>query len=141
MEILNDVKNDLLKRQEVIGLVVAEKNPGFVGMKKTVSEKFDKPEEVLDVYNIKGSFGSHEFKVYAYIYDSKEDLEKALLNKKRDVKAKGSVESSAPVEEKPEQIEEKPESKPTEAPVEERPEEESKAVEEGKKAEEESKEP
>jgi len=163
MQNIKDIRNDLLKRQEVSIILEAEKNPGFEEMKKKISEEFKKPEEVVDVYNIKGSFGSKEFKIDAYIYDSKEDLEKNKPKKKvkkgEEKKEEKAAEESkdtkeAPVEEKQEasdkggapaeekqEVEEKTESKPEEAPVEERPEEETKAVEESKQAEQEAKEP
>ena len=157
MEIIKDIRNDLLKRHEVSLSLEAEKNPNFDEMKKQVAEKFKKSGENIDVYNIKGSFGSSEFKIDAYIYDSKEDLEKARPKKKKkeekkteEAKSEGEkteekdekpVEGGAPAEDKPEQVEEEPKEKPTEAPVEERPEQEEKAVEEQRQVEEEAKEP
>ena len=151
MKIIKDFRNNLLKRQEVSFSLEAEKNPGFDEMRKQVSEQVGKPEEVVNVYNIKGSFGSHEFKVDAYVYDSKDDLGKFVQKKKKDIgKKEVEVEEKpeekvskggAPAEEKPEQVQEQPESKPTEAPVEERAEQEQKAVGEQRQAEEESKEP
>ncbi len=146
MEILKDTRNDLLKRQEVSVSLEAEKNPNFDEMKKQISEKFGKSEEVLDVYNIKGSFGSHKFKIDAYIYDSKEGLEKAMPKKKRqgkgkEVKVEESKEETPEETKKEEKIESKPAEDPVEAPVEERPEQEQKAIKEQKQAEEEVKEP
>ncbi len=152
MKIIKDFRNDLLKRQEVSFSLEAEKNPNFNEMKKQVSEQVGKPEENIDVYNIKGGFGSHEFKIDAYVYDSKKDLEKFVQKKKKEAgkkevkveeakEEKSAEKTGAPVEEKSEQVQEKPESKPTEAPVEERAEQEQKAVGEHKQAEEEVKEP
>jgi len=92
MEILKDFKNDLLKRQEISLSLEADNNPNFNDIKKQVAEQFKKSEEVIDVYNIKGSFGSNEFKIDAYIYDSKEDLEKNRTKKSKDE----SQEKSAP---------------------------------------------
>ena len=42
MEIINNIRNDLLKRNEVICLVESEKNPSFDEMKKQVSEQVGK---------------------------------------------------------------------------------------------------
>jgi len=99
MEVLKDIKNDLLKRQEIILLVKSEKNPVFGEIKKQISEKFSKPEEVIDIYNIKGSFGIKEFKIYAHIYNSKEDLEKAIYlrksKKQKEADAKAKAEAIA----------------------------------------------
>jgi len=133
MEILKDIRNDLFKRQEINAIIESEKNPDFTEMKKQVSEQTGKPEENINVYNIKGSFGSKEFKIDAYVYDSKEDLEKNKKKKKQEKESSGEKEQIK-MEEKEEKTEES-----GEAPVEEKPEQETKAVEEEKEAEEESK--
>ena len=135
MEITKDFKNDLLKRQEISLSLEADNNPNFSEIKKQVAEKLKKDESVVDVYNIKGSFGSNEFKVDVYIYDSKEDLEKNSNKKAKDEKSSGeeepkpegkpeesSGEGSAPGEEKSKQAEEKPaeEKASSEAPAEDK---------------------
>jgi len=162
METKTDTRNDLFKRNEIQIVVEAEKNPSFEEAKKMVVEQTGKPEENLDVHGVKGSFGSNNFIISASVYDSKEDLEKAIqkTKKQRTEEAKAAedvkkAEAEKPAEEKPaeekpeegaqsedvpEQVEEKPEEKPTEAQTEDKPEEEAKAVEEEKEAEEESKE-
>ena len=156
MQIIKDIRNDLLKRNEITALVEAEKNPGFDEMKKQVSEQVGKSGENIEVFNIKGSFGSKEFKINANVYDSKEDLEKNKMKTKKQRKAekKGEsekkeeaevekpVDTGASAEDKPEQIEQevKTEEKPSEAPAEDKPEEEAKAVKEEKQAEGETKE-
>ena len=159
MEILKDFKNDLLKRQEISLSLEADNNPNFSEIKKQVAKQFKKDEGVVDVYNIKGSFGSNEFKIDAYIYDSKEDLENASQKTKKQLEAEKKVseekiseEAQAPSassdvpsdegkegKEKEEEVS-ADESASEEAPVEDKPEEEAKAVEEEKQAEEESKE-
>ena len=130
-----------------------------LAVREALIEETKKDESVIDVYNIKGSFGSSEFKIDVYIYDSKEDLEKNLRKKKssgekaeekEEKPEKNSGEGSAPVEDKAEQVEEKQEissdksesatEKPIESPVEDKSEKEAKAVEEQKQGEEESKE-
>ncbi|MBS3079661.1 hypothetical protein J4218_06065 [Candidatus Pacearchaeota archaeon] len=78
MDIKKDFKNELLKRREVSFVVESDKNPSFVDMKKLASEEFKKPEENIDVYGIQGKFGRNTFLVKAYVYDSKEALEKAI---------------------------------------------------------------
>jgi len=165
MEIKKDIRNELFKRQEVRLEIQSENSPSFDEVRKEIVEKFGKPEENMDVYNIKGRFGKKVFMVDAYIYDSKEDLEKikalqktSKQRKEERGKGKGGEESKEeetsneksgeekpeegiPVEERPEQEKQEPEKKPTEGPVEERPEQEEKAVKEEKQAEVESKEP
>jgi len=156
MQIINNIRNDLLKRNEITYLVESEKNPSFDEMKKQVSEQVGKPEENIDVYNIKGSFGSKGFKINSNVYDSKEDLEKSKMKtkKQRDAEKKASedaakateeekpVDAGALAEDKPEQVaQEAPaEEKPSEALAEDKPEEESKAVKEEEQVKEEVKE-
>lgn len=124
MQIINNIRNDLLKRNEIFSLVESEKNPSFNEMKKQVSEQVGKPEENIDVYNIKGSFGSKEFKINFNVYDSKEDLEKSKIKtkKQRNAEKKAKEEATkATEEEKPIYVG---------VPAEEKPEEEAKSVKE-----------
>lgn len=78
MEIKKENKNELMKRKEISFLLESAKNPSFAEMKKLIAEKYSKSEENIDVYNIKGKFGRNTFLVKAYVYDSKEALEKAV---------------------------------------------------------------
>ena len=163
MEVTKDTRNELFKRQELSLELESEKNPGFAEVRKQIAEKVGKPEENIDVLRVKGNFGKRKFNVEAYVYDSKEDLEKmkklAMTQKQRkeEVKVKEEGEKAKVEEEKKKKEEaekseekpaeastahveekepkEEPENKPTEAPVEKRPEEEKKAVEEEKEKE------
>lgn len=156
MQIIQNIRNDLLKRNEITALVESEKNPGFDEMKKQVSEQVGKSGGNIEVFNIKGSFGSKEFKINANVYDSKEDLEKNKIKTKKQRKAENKEEAEkkkgtegekpvgtgAPAEDKPEQSKKeiKIEEKPSEAPAEDKPEQEEKVIEEKEQAKEESKE-
>ncbi len=153
MQIIENTRNDLLKRNEVITLVESEQNPGFDEMRKQISEQVGKPEENVDVYNIKGSFGIKEFKINANVYDSKENLEKNKIKtkkqrdgEKKEVKEEAKIkekpiEGQAPAEDKLKEVQEETKSeKPSEAPAEDKSEEEVKAVKEEKQGEEEAKE-
>lgn len=75
MEIKKEMRNELLKRQEIEVVIESEKNPSFNEARKTIAEKYAKPEENVDVYSIMGKFGRKKFDVKAYIYDTKNDLE------------------------------------------------------------------
>ncbi len=143
MQIINNTRNDLLKRNEISYLVESEKNPSFDEMKKKVSEQVGKPEENIDVYNIKGNFGSKEFKINAKVYDSKEDLEKSKMKtkKQRDAEKKADGEAAKDVEEeKPVDARAPSEDKPEQVAQEDKPEEEAKAVKEEEQVKEETKE-
>jgi len=153
METKTNTRNELFKRNEMSFELESEKNPIFDEMRKQISEETKKPEENINVYNIKGNFGSNQFKINAYVYDSKGDLEKAEQKTQKQRKAEvedakkvaedKSKAEEASVEEKP--VEEKKEEAPAEeikdeTPVEDKLEEEKKEVKEERQAEEESKE-
>lgn len=99
METKKNIRNALIKRQELIFEIESEKNPTFEDMKKKVSEEFLKPEENIEVYNIKGSFGKRIFEIKANIYDSKEDLRKMLALKKTQKQRKTEEEEKKKAEE------------------------------------------
>ena len=103
MEIKKDLKNELFKRHEIEAVIESDKNPGFVEVKKMIASETSKPEENIDVYNIKSVFGRSSFKVFAYVYDSKEDLEKAIqkTQKQRKEKEKAAEETKKTETEKP----------------------------------------
>jgi len=77
MKIETNTRNELFKRNEIIFKLDAEKTPSFEEMRKMISEEVKKPEENINVYNIKGKFGLKQFNVHVHVYDSKEDLKKA----------------------------------------------------------------
>jgi len=150
MKIKKDLKNELMKRQELVVEIQAEKNPTYEETKKQIAEQLKKPEENIDIKTIKGSFGKKTFRAKAYIYDSKQDLENMkkleLTKKQRKEKNKPAEPSEektaeetkeAPVsEEKPaeeapaEQTEIPKETKPDTTPIEEKtPEEQPKQEE------------
>lgn len=82
MELKKNIKNSLLKRQEISFLVENDKNPGFSEMKKKISDELKKPEENIEVYGVSGKFGRNTFLVKAYVYDSRKDLDAIkILNK------------------------------------------------------------
>jgi len=76
MEILNDLKNELLNRREIEAVIKSEGTPSFEECKKKIAEKFNAPEENIIVRKVKGHFGTNNFSVEAFIYNSKEDKEK-----------------------------------------------------------------
>lgn len=140
MEIKQDTRNELFKRQELTAELQKEKTPSFAEVKKELSEELKKPEENIDVYGIKGSFGKSSFTIKANIYDSKEDLNKIKklqsTSKQRKENAKTDKEGKteepktdepkveeAPAEASEEQTEPKTPKEPTsETPTEDLPE-------------------
>ncbi|MEK6830908.1 MAG: hypothetical protein AABX77_02670 [Nanoarchaeota archaeon] len=97
MKTLKENKNGLLKRTELVLELESEKNPRFDEVRKKLAERFSKPEENIDVYNIRGSFGKNTFIIKANIYESKEDFEnmkKLEITRKKRKEAKKSQEKT-----------------------------------------------
>jgi ribosomal protein S24E len=87
MEVAKKFRNDLFDRDEFVFIVEADSNPGFENAKKMVVRETKKPEENIDVYNVKSQFGSNKFSIGAYVYDSKENLDNAVQKTKKQRKA------------------------------------------------------
>ncbi|MDP3026880.1 MAG: hypothetical protein Q8N63_04175 [Nanoarchaeota archaeon] len=116
METTKNIKNDLLKRKEISFIMESDKNPGFEGTRKIIAEDFKSDEEAVDVYGVKGSFGSSKFKVDAYIYNSKEDLEKAKqLTQKQRTEIKKAAEDAKKAEDEAKKAEAESKKAETEA--------------------------
>ncbi|VVB78894.1 Ribosomal protein S24e [uncultured archaeon] len=98
MDNIKNIKNNTLKRQELVFKIESEKGPSFSDMRKKISEEFSKPEENIDVFKVKGSFGKNTFEVHANIYDSKETYDKAIelkkTQKQRETEKKALVEAA-----------------------------------------------
>lgn len=77
MEQQSNTRNDLFKRNELKFVFEGERNPGFNESRKLISHSIKKSEELLDVFRIKGSFGTNKFLIEVHAYDSLEDLKKA----------------------------------------------------------------
>lgn len=94
MNIIKDLRNDLLKRKEIKIVVDAEKNPGYDNAMKLIAEQFKAKEDVVVVREVKSKFGRNTFLIEAFIYDSIED--KARIEpKKKEKKAEGASPASA----------------------------------------------
>lgn len=73
MHLRKDFRNELMKRREVEFVFESEKNPGFETARKKVVEKFKVGEENVAIKFVKNNFGTHEFFVEAFVYDSLQD--------------------------------------------------------------------
>ncbi len=90
MEIMNEIRNELLKRTEVQFVIQSDSNPGFENSKKAVAEKFRVSEDNIAVKFVKSNFGTHDFFVEAFVYDSPKDKER-IEQKKKEKKAKAGA--------------------------------------------------
>ena len=101
IQIIDEKKNNLFNRKEIILEVELEITPSHVEAEKIVSEKFNTPSEALKIKKIHSKFGSKTFQISANIYSSKEEKEniEAKSKKEKEVEKK-IVEESKKVEEK-----------------------------------------
>lgn len=99
MEIQKDLRNELFKRQEIVGVVESEKNPTIDEIKEEVSAKLKKPKENIDVLRLLGSFGMKKFKFEAQVYDSEVDLKSALESRKSKKQKDADKKASEPPKE------------------------------------------
>jgi len=76
MDITKDFKNNLLKRRELKLAIESPSNPGFENTKKTISEKFKTEVDNIAVKSLINNFGTNEFMIEAFIYDSKDHKDK-----------------------------------------------------------------
>ncbi|RMD66116.1 hypothetical protein D6817_04770 [Candidatus Pacearchaeota archaeon] len=83
MKILSDLRNELLKRREIVVSFVSESNPGFANSLKKIVGEFNVPEENVVVRSVRNNFGTREFVVEAFIYDSPQDKERIEPKKKK----------------------------------------------------------
>lgn len=75
MKIMKDFRNNLLKRREVSFVLEADSNLGFANAKKAVVDELKVSEENVVIKFIKNNFGSREFVIEAFVYDSKTQKE------------------------------------------------------------------
>ena len=86
MKTVSEFKNDLLKRKEIVANLESHENPGFDNSQKKVAQHFKTTEELVVIKRVSGNFGSHEFTIEAFIYDSaknKEEIEPKKKEKKK----------------------------------------------------------
>ena len=89
MEFKKQFKNVLLNRTEIEASAIYDANPGLEKVKQDIASKFKTSPETVFVKNIISSFGSNNFFINAFVYDSVEDMNKVeARNKKKKKEAK-----------------------------------------------------
>ncbi len=73
MKVLKDFNNELIHRRELSFIIQSQSNPGFQKVYSIVSEHFKANIEIIVIKKIAGNFGSRDFLIDAYIYNSVED--------------------------------------------------------------------
>ena len=84
MKLKHDFKNNLLKRREVTFVIEANSNPGLAEAQKVLIQEMNTPEDTIVIKSLKNNYGSKEFIVDAFIYDSK--TQKDLIEPKTKIK-------------------------------------------------------
>lgn len=82
MRAIREFHNPLLKRKEIIVGKEYDTNPGFSQSGKDVAAHFKVSEDVVVVRRVGSSFGSNEFVIDFFIYDSVKDKENIEPKKK-----------------------------------------------------------
>jgi len=89
MDLVKDTRNDLLKRREVQFSIEHETNPGTEHAKDHLAKNTKSEADQIAIKFLKNNFGTNEFLVEAFIYDSMEDRER--IEPKPKVKKKAGV--------------------------------------------------
>lgn len=76
MNIVTQTKNKLLKRDEITASLVEQSNPGFAKARTLLAEALKVAEERIALRAVRSHFGSNEFTIEAYVYDSVADKER-----------------------------------------------------------------
>lgn len=96
-KIIDEKKNPLFNRKEIVLEVGSEITPSHAEAEKIVSEKFKTSPESFKIKKIQGRFGSKTFRINANIYSSKGEKENIEAKSKKEKEAeKKSAEESKP---------------------------------------------
>lgn len=122
-------QNLFLERDEIKGIIRNEKTISKSELQKAVSEKINKPSELIAVKTIYPAFGSHEAQFQVFVYNSAEALKR--IEPKPKIKTEKKPKEATPTSTI--KTEAKPAAKP-EAKVEEKKEEKKEKPKQEKKA-------
>jgi ribosomal protein S24E len=84
MEIIKDFNNKLLKRKELLVGMKVDKTPSMIEAQDAISAGQKAEKELVVVKSIRSGFGTRNFEVEAFVYDSVE--QKAKTESKPKVK-------------------------------------------------------
>ena len=82
LEIVEKKENPLLDMVEIIARVHAEKTPSKEQVNDALVSELKASADDVILKNVLSSFGSHEFKIFAYLYKNKETMQKLAIKKK-----------------------------------------------------------
>jgi len=88
MDVVKEFDNRLLKRKEVEVSKQYNSNPGFAKVLEDITKHLNVKEEVVVIKKINSHFGSNNFLIDAFIYDSSKDKERVEPTPKQSKKEK-----------------------------------------------------
>lgn len=91
-KIIEQKKNPLFKREEIVVEVVSDVSPSNADVAKLVAEKLSSSEDKVKIKGIYGNFGTHIFTVYANVYETVSDKEKTEIKTKKERDAEKKAE-------------------------------------------------
>ena len=84
IKLIQEKNNALFKRREIAGIVVSDIVPSRNQTIEILSKKLSVSPDSIKLKGIHGKFGTHEFRIEANIYDSKQTKDKVELKKKKE---------------------------------------------------------
>ena len=75
LKILATKENPLLKRKEISATISAMKSPSNEEIKEKFVQQAKADKELIVIKSIKGSFGSDNFLISAFVYHTKKDMD------------------------------------------------------------------
>ncbi len=73
MKLIKKFRNNLLKRNEITAHLVEQSNPGFNKAHSLLATELKVAEDLIALKAVRSKFGSNEFTIDAFVYDSAAD--------------------------------------------------------------------
>ena len=82
MNVISETHNVLLHRRELHVVYPSASNPGYAAVQKALAEKLGASEDTIVVKHLTNPYGSSEFVIDVFVYDSVAMKQKFELRKK-----------------------------------------------------------
>lgn len=89
MKIVKKFRNNLLKRDEVSSILLEQSNPGFNKARSLLASELKVTEDLIALKAVRSKFGSSEFTIEAFVYDSASDKQRVEPQPKAAPKKEG----------------------------------------------------
>lgn len=89
MNITKKHRNALLKRHEISAVLLEKANPGSAQARSMLAAELKVAEELIALKKLRNTFGSNEFQIEAFVYDSLADLQRIEPQAKAAMKKEG----------------------------------------------------